>query len=102
MDELNHFKGDGDDKLFTLYVQDLYDKKLYKEGKVTTPAQLPTKCGVAPQNLPYECYEMQVLKRDIPELKDAFDKYHAKDLTKFTAFFEELVKKRRILCNVKI
>ena len=91
---LENFKGD--DNLFDLYLQDFYEKKAFKEGKYTEPTQIPTKCGVAPQNQPYECYETQVLKRDTPELKDAYDKYHAKDLQKFNKNLDELIKKKKI------
>ena len=96
MDELKDLLENYDisDKLLALYLEDFWEKKLYKEGKVTIPAQLPIACGVAPQNLPYECYENQVLKRDTPELKDAYDKYHAKDLQKFNQILEELIKKK--------
>lgn len=56
---------------FLIFIyKNFYDKKAFKEGKYTEPTQLSTQCGVAHQNLPYECYEPQVLKRDTPELKE--------------------------------
>ena len=96
MDELKDLLENfgGSDTLFALYLQDFYDKKISKEGTVTTPTQIPTTCGVAPQNQPYECYEKQVLKRDTPELKDAYDKYHAIDLQKFNQILEDLIKRK--------
>ena len=96
MDELKDLleNFDGSDQLFDLYLQDFYKKKYDKEGKVTTPTQLPTECEVPPLNRPYECYENQVLRRDTPELKYAYDNYHETDLQKFNQVLEDLIKKK--------
>ena len=91
---LEEFK-DGDDNVFALYLGDMFDKKEVREGREPNDEdnsqKLLGKCGVHPKYLPYECYEPQVLRRDRPELQDAFDNLHESDLD---AFNQVLIKLR--------
>ncbi len=97
MDLLEKFKGDGDDHVFALYLGDMFDKKEFREGKEANEEgekKLSGKCGVAPKYQPYECYEHQVLRRDTPELKEAYEKYHESDLKKFNEIYSPLIDKK--------
>ena len=91
---LEEFK-EGDDNVFALYLGDMFDKKEVREGREPNDEdnsqKLLGKCGVHPKYLPYECYEPQVLRRDRPELQDAFDNLHESDLD---AFNQVLIKLR--------
>ena len=63
---LEKFKNGGNDNEFDNYLEDMFDKKEYKEGNEVNEVSygFGGKCGVAPKYLPYECYEVNVLRRD--------------------------------------
>lgn len=86
---------DGDDHEFALYLEDMLDKKDFREGKTDNEHQGPLiigKCGVAPKYLPFECYEKNVLKRHKEELKELYDKYHRNNLEVFNSLYFAYVK----------
>lgn len=98
---LEQFKGDGNDNLFALYLQDMYDKKADREGKAQ-PTQIGGICSANPNSRPYQCYEEQVLKRDTPELKKAYDQYYTSDFNKFNEILEELTNKKAEYYKVRL
>ena len=87
---LEQFKDGGDDNVFALFLGDILDRKLTKEGKSTNEID-QSKCGSSPQYLPYACYESQVLRRDRTDLKKAYDLYHDSNITQFNLLLEPLV-----------
>ena len=87
----------GDDNEFALYLEDMFDKKDFKEGKPSNEKEVSNllgKCGVAPKYLPFECYEVNVLKRDRAQLKEAYDTLHDTDLKAFNEILITLRDKR--------
>ena len=97
MELLEKYKGDGDDNEFALYLGDMFDKKEFREGKVPNEEEgqkLLGKCGMAPQYQPYECYETKVLRRDRPQLKILYEKYHESDLSKFNEEYVSMIDKK--------
>ena len=86
---LEQFQDGGDDCVFGLFLGDMLDRKLFKEG-VNTNEIDQSKCGSSPQYLPYVCYEPLVLRRDRTELKKAYDQYHSTNLTYFNTILSSL------------
>ena len=93
---LNRFKIGGNDHEFANYLGDMFDKKDFKEGNELNEInpKLVGKCGVAPKYLPYECYEVNVLRRDRAELKQAYDALHDSDLKAFNKILDKLKEKK--------
>ena len=97
MDLLERFKGDGDDDVFADYLGDMLDKKDFREGKQENneeEKQLLGRCGMAPKYLPFECYEINVLRRDRNTLKSAYEQYHESDLEKYNSIYVPLIEKK--------
>ena len=96
MDLLERFKGDGDDHVFADYLGDMLDKKDFREGKQENSEEkkLLGKCGMAPKYLPFECYEINVLRRDRNTLKSAYEQYHESDLEKYNSIYVPLIEKK--------
>ena len=96
---LEKFK-DGDDNEFANYLGDMIDKKAARESNgqkndedlINQPIGA---CGMAPQYLPFRCYEVNVLRRDKKTLSDAYDKYHKSDLKAFNKVYTELEDKKQ-------
>ncbi len=93
---LEKFKNGGNDNEFDNYLEDMFDKKEYKEGNEVNEVSygFGGKCGVAPKYLPYECYEVNVLRRDRNELKEAYDTLHDSDLKAFNKILDKLKEKK--------
>ena len=106
MDELKRIlfqmKNGGDDKEFANLLGDMFDKKRFREKPSSQDEKKELDgCGMAPQYLPVECYENYVLRRDKKIIKDAYDKYHKKDINKFMRIYLQLIEKKLNYYNPK-
>ena len=87
---------DGDDNEFNDYLGDMFDKKLYREGKAK-PIRMPLgKCTMNPRHLPFSCYEIRVLRRNRNELKEAYDTLYEENFEEFNKILVKLVKAKKV------
>ena len=99
-DILERFRNGGDDKQFADLLGDMFDKKRYREkGHSKIEEKEIGGCGMHPKYLPVECYERNILRRDKKSIKDAYNKYHKNNLTKFNEIYNQLIEKKLYYYN---
>ena len=106
---------DGDDDEFKDYLGDMLDKKSYKEGKTRFITVVSTRClpkvmyfegyprilPITLRNLPFYCYENNVLRRNRNELKKAYDTLVPKKFEEFNIILVKLEAAKLVYFGIK-
>ncbi len=96
------FKNNGDDSEFANILGDMIDKKKFREKKNFEQEEKRIgACGMHPKYLPVECYEQNILRRDKNIIRDAYNKYHEKNLKKLSEIYRQLIEKKYFYYNQK-